>query len=121
MLAPMDPVESVKERFERMQGALNERARRLFAASEALAIGWGGVAIVARATGIAPSTIGLGKAEVRRLEESGLPPLPLNRSRRAGGGRNKLADKDPTLLSDLERLVEPVTRGEPQCRLRWAA
>jgi len=61
---------SVKERFERMQGSLNERARRLFAATEALASGWGGVAIVARATCIAPSTIGVGKAEVRGLEES---------------------------------------------------
>ena len=112
---------SVKERFERMQGSLNERARRLFAATEALAIGWGGVALVARATGIAPSTIGAGKAEVRRLEESGAPPLPLNRSRRAGGGRKKLVDKDPTLLSDLERLVEPVTRGDPESPLRWTA
>jgi hypothetical protein len=117
----MEPVESIKQRFERMQGSLNERARRLFAATEALAIGWGGVASVARATGIAPSTIGVGKAEVRALEESGAPSLPPNRSRRAGGGRKKLADKDPTLLSDLERLVEPVTRGDPESPLRWTA
>src|SRR5437773_228163 len=115
----MDPVKLIKERFERMRGSLNERARRLFAATEALAIGRGGVAIVARATGIAPSTIGAGKAEVRALEESGAPRLPLNRSRRAGGGRKKLTDKDPTLLSDLERLVEPVTRGDPESPLRW--
>ena len=112
---------SVKERFERMQGSLNERARRLFAATEALAIGWGGVAIVARATGIAPSTIGVGKVEVRGLEESGAAPLPLNRSRRPGGGRKTLVHKDPTLLSDLERLVEPVTRGDPESPLRWTA
>jgi hypothetical protein len=111
--------ESVKQRFERMQGSLNERARRLFAATEALAIGRGGVAIVARATGIAPSTIGAGKAEVRALEESGVTPLPMSRSRRDGGGRKKLTDKDPTLLSDLERLVEPVTRGDPESPLRW--
>jgi transposase len=111
----------VRERFGRMQGSLNERARRLFATTEALAIGWGGVAIVARATGIAPSTIGRGKAEVKGLEESGTPPLPLHRSRRSGGGRKKLVDKDPTLLSDLERLVEPVTRGDPESPLRWTA
>jgi len=117
----MDLVESIKKRFERMRGSLNERGRRLFAATEALAIGWGGVAVVARATGIAPSTIGVGKAEVRALEESGAPTLPLNRSRRAGGGRKKLTDKDPTLLSDLERLVEPVTRGDPESPLRWTA
>ena len=117
----MDLLESIKERFERMRGSLNERARRLFAATEALAIGHGGVAIVARATGIAPSTIGIGKAEVRALEESGAPPLPVNRSRRSGGGRKKLTEKDSTLLSDLERLVEPVTRGDPESPLRWTA
>lgn len=117
----MDPVDSVTERFERMRGLLNERARRLFAATEALAIGWGGVAIVARATGLAPSTIGAGKAEVRALEESAAPPLAPNRSRRPGAGRKKLTNKDPTLLSDLERLVEPVTRGDPESPLRWTA
>jgi len=117
----MDLVESVRERFERMRGSLNERARRLFAATEALAIGHGGIAIVARATGIAPSTIAVGKAEVLALEGSGAAPLAVNRSRRAGGGRKKLTDKDPTLLSDLERLVEPVTRGDPESPLRWTA
>jgi Rhodopirellula transposase DDE domain len=117
----MGTVESVRERFERMRGSLNERARRLFAATEALAIGWGGVAIVARATGIAPSTIAAGKAEVRAIEESGAPPLPLNRSRRAGGGRKRLTDNDPTLVSDLDRLIEPVTRGDPESPLRWTA
>ena len=117
----MELVESIKQRFERMRGSLNERARRLFAATEALAIGRGGVASVARATGIAPSTIGIGKAEVRALESGAAPSLPMNRSRRAGGGRKRLADKDPTLLSDLERLVEPMTRGDPESPLRWTA
>ncbi len=85
----MDVVESIRERFERMRGSLNERGRRLFAATEALAIGHGGIAIVARATGMAPSTVGAGRAEVWALEESGAPPLPLNRSRRAvGDARN---------------------------------
>ena len=104
-----------------MRGALNERARRLFAATEALAIGWGGVATVARATGIAPSTIGIGKAEVRALENGGKVELAVNRSRRAGGGRKKLTENDPTLLPDLERLVEPMTRGDPESPLRWTA
>jgi transposase len=117
----MKPVDSVKVRFEGMRGSLHERARRLLAATEAMAIGWGGVAIVARATGLAPSTIGLGKAEVRAIEASGDPGLPLHRSRRAGGGRKKLTDTDPTLLADLERLVEPVTRGDPESPLRWTA
>ena len=115
----MDQVKSIKKRFERMRGSLNERGRRLFVATEALAIGWGGIAAVARATGIAASTIGLGKLEVLRLEESGAPPLPATRSRRAGGGRKKSKDKDPTLVSDLERLIEPMTRGDPESPLRW--
>jgi hypothetical protein len=115
----MDTEAAIKKRYARMRSALNERARRLFAATEALAIGWGGVAIVARATGIAPSTIGLGKQEVRALEEARLTPLPTTRSRRAGGGRKKTRDKDPTLVADLERLVEPTTRGDPESPLRW--
>lgn len=115
----MDTEAVIRRRYARMRGALNERARRLFAATEALAIGWGGVAIVARATGIAPSTIGLGKQEVRALEEARLTPLPTTRSRRAGGGRKKTRDKDPTLVTDLERLVEPTTRGDPESPLRW--
>ena len=116
----MDREQSIRKRFERMRGSLNERARRLFVTTEALALGWGGVATVARATGIAPSTIGRGKREVRRLEESsGALPLPTTRSRRAGGGRKKSADKDPTLVSDLELLIEPTTRGDPESPLRW--
>ena len=117
----MNRLKSIKERFERMQGSLNERARRLFVATEALAIGWGGVRLVARATGVAPSTIGVGKREVRTLEASGAPPLPTTRSRRPGGGRKKATDKDPTLMSDLEGLVEPVTRGDPESPLRWTS
>jgi hypothetical protein len=109
--------ESIKERFERMRGSLNERARRLFVATEALAIGRGGIAAVARATGVAPSTIGLGKKDVLALEASGDPPT--TRIRRAGAGRKKTVDRDPTLVSDLERLVEPVTRGDPESALRW--
>ena len=117
----MDHEEAVRTRFARLCGSLNERGRRLFAAAEALALGWGGVAIVARATGMAPSTIGEGKKEVRAIEELGATPLAPLRSRRAGAGRKKTTDKDPTLLSDLDRLVEPVTRGDPMSPLRWTS
>jgi len=116
----MDLEASIRQRFERMRGSLSERARRLFAATEALAIGWGGIAIVARATGIAPSTIGKGKAEALAIE-SGAPPLAVNRSRRPGGGRKKVTHNDPALLPDLLRLVEPVTRGDPESPLRWTS
>lgn len=117
----MDIVESIKERFEHLRASLNERATRLFAAAEALAIGRGGIAIVARATGIAPSTIGLGKADLRAQEAADSPLLPLDRSRKKGGGRKKLSDKDPSLLSALQDLVDPVTRGDPESPLRWTA
>ena len=117
----MEILQSIKERFEHMRGSLNERATRLFAASEALALGWGGVALVARATGLAPSTIILGKADLRALEAAEAPTLPLNRSRKQGGGRKKLSLKAPSLLSDLETLVEPVTRGDPESALQWTA
>ena len=115
----LDLEKLIAERYERMQGALNERGRRLFAATEALSIGWGGVAIVARATGIAPSTIGRGKAEVWALDASDAPLLLATRSRGAGGGRKKLTEKDPTLVSALESLIEPGTRGDPESPLRW--
>src|SRR5579864_1548982 len=117
----MDQVEAVRTRFERMRGSLNERGRRLFAAAEALAIGWGGVAIVAQATGMAPSTIGEGKKEIRAIEELRAAPLAPTRSRRPGGGRKKTTEKDPTLVTDLDRLVEPVTRGDPMSALRWTS
>ncbi len=117
----MDHVAVVRERYERVGVSLHERGRRLFAAAEALAIGWGGVAIVARATGLAPSTIGAGKAEIREIEGTGESALPPSRSRRKGGGRKKLTDRDPKLLPDLKKLLEPVTRGDPESSLQWTS
>ncbi len=116
----MDLEASIRQRFELLRRSLSERGRRLFAAAEALAIGRGGIAIVARATGIAPSTIGKGKAEALAIE-SGAAPLALNRSRRAGGGRRRVTRNDPNLLPALLRLVEPVTRGDPESPLRWTS
>ena len=94
---------------------LNERGRRLFAAAQARAVGYGGVAAVARATGIAPSTIGRG------LKELADGAVPGGRARRPGGGRKKLIDRDASLLSDLLRLVEPATLGDPERPLKWVS
>jgi hypothetical protein len=117
--AELEKVErEIRERFLRMASELNERARRLFAASEAMTLGYGGIAIVARATGMAPRTIGVGIREARELEHA--PPSEGKvRVRRPGGGRKKAWVKDPTLVPDLERLIEPVTRGDPESPLRW--
>lgn len=113
----MDSESAVRERFARLSPSLDERSRRLFVATEALALGHGGIAIVSRATGVAPRTIGVGIKEVLALEAS--PPTGLERIRRPGGGRKATISKDPTLLSDLDLLVEPVTRGDPESPLRW--
>ena len=113
----MDIEKAVGERFTHVSGALDERSRRLFVAAEALAIGYGGIAIVARATGVAPRTIGVGIKEIRELERS--PSTGNERVRRPGGGRKTTTSKDPTLVSDLDGLVEPTTRGDPESPLRW--
>jgi Rhodopirellula transposase DDE domain len=101
--------------YEVLRPGLNERGRRLFAAAQARALGYGGVAAVARATGIAPSTIGRG------LKELANGAVADGRARRAGGGRKKLVDRDANPLNDLLRLVEPATLGDPERPLRWVS
>ena len=97
-----------------MEPHLDERQRRLFAASEAKAAGRGGIAAVASITGHAPSTIGRGLKDL-----AGTTPLEPGRIRRKGGGRKSLVASDPTLLDDLNGLVEPDARGDPMSPLRW--
>jgi Rhodopirellula transposase DDE domain len=109
--------EAIKERYARVAGTLDERGRRAVVASEALAIGWGGITAVARATGVSRTVIERGIKEL-----SGTVPVAApGRIRRPGGGRKKMAARDPTALSDLEQLVEPTTRGDPQSPLRWTS
>ena len=106
--------EAIKRRFELLARHLDERTRRLMAASEAVAIGRGGASMVARATGVSRRVIGEGIKELRNAPAGGAV-----RIRRPGGGRKRTSDTDPTLRRDLERLVEPVTRGDPESPLRW--
>jgi transposase len=110
----MNEEAAVKRRFELVAGELNERSRRLVAASEAVAIGWGGITAVSRATGLSRKAISHG---IKELQERG--GASEGRIRRIGGGRKKTESKDPSLREDLERLVEPVTRGDPESPLRW--
>ena len=95
---------------------MNEKLRRLWAGAEAQALGRGGVAAVSRATGLSRATIGCG---LRELPQAGTRPAQEVRVRREGGGRKALTDSDPGVLRDLEDLVEPSTRGDPQSPLRW--
>ena len=111
----MNEQERIAERYARLAGTLDERDRRAVAAAEALAHGWGGSSAVARATGLSRTAIRLGGKEVRGEVPSAAP----GRVGRPGGGRKKLVATDPTVRADLERLVEPTTRGEPESPLRW--
>src|SRR5216683_3019791 len=105
---------AIKRRFELVAGELNERSRRLVAASEAEALGWGGISAVSRATGLSRKAISHGIKELQ--ERSGASE---GRMRRIGGGRKTTVSKDASLREDLERLVEPMTRGDPESPLRW--
>src|SRR5271155_517152 len=88
---------------------------RLWAASEALSLGYGGVSEASRGTGLSRTTIHAGMAELERPAVA----LAEGRERRAGGGRKSLVKKDPGLRDALNRLVDPVTRGDPESGLRW--
>jgi transposase len=97
---------------------LDERARRHWAATEARAYGWGGVSAVSEATGMSPNTIRKGLAELSARDAD--PDAEVtSRLRKPGGGRKRLTETDPQLSEELDRLVAPLTRGDPQSPLRW--
>ena len=106
--------EIIARKFQRLQAEWNERQRRLWAASEAMSVGRGGVSVVARATGLSRPTIHKGIKELENGER-----LAENRVRREGGGRKKATQKQPDLLPALDALVEPTAKGDPMSPLRW--
>ena len=112
----MDP-KALPAKFTALRGVLTERSRRVWAATEARALGHGGVGLVERATGISRSTIQRGLREL----EAGGTALPPERTRRPGGGRHATVAKDAALLPDLDALVEPTASGDPDSPLRWTA
>lgn len=104
---------AIAKRFSAVRELVDERSRRLFAGSESLAAGRGGVSAVARATGMSRSTVQRGMADVQAgLRRDG-------RVRRPGAGRRPIEESDPTLRADLDRLIEPTSRGDPESPLRW--
>jgi len=112
----------IQLRYQLLDPVLDERSRRRFAAAEAKAAGRGGVASVSRITGMARSTIIRGLAELAvDFGNGAASTVPRSRIRRPGGGRKKLTETDPTLLSDLQGLVEPATRGDPEAALLWTS
>ena len=104
----------VRERFGRLAPVFTEPLRRLWAAAEAVTIGRGGVALVAQATGIARATLLRGRDDLGHAQS-----LPLAGARRPGAGRKPLIETDPGLRGDLDRLIDPYTRGDPESPLRW--
>jgi hypothetical protein len=110
----MDASAGVRDRFNSLEAVLDERSRRLLAAAESKAWGPGGISVVSRATGVSRQVIRQGLKELSQA-----PAHPVGRIRRPGGGRKKAKQKDPTLVADLEKLVEPTTRGHPETCLRW--
>src|SRR5580693_5770907 len=110
----MVDIDAVKRRFESLLPTVDERMRRLIAAAESLAIDYGGISIVSRATGVSRRAI------ARGIVELGNPPLPSGGAiRKPGGGRKRTVEQDATLVRDLERLIEPLSRGGPESPLDW--
>jgi hypothetical protein len=109
----MATLTELRRKFGEIWPHLDERARRLVAATEARQLGHGGLALVSRACGLSRLTVAKG---LRELAE---PPLPPGRIRRPGAGRPRLTVQDPALPRELEALVEPLARGDPDSPLRW--
>jgi hypothetical protein len=112
-------VASVRQKFDLLCPIMTERMRRQWAASEALALPRGGMALVAQATGLSRTTIWAGVRELQNPSAARRCMGDRRRSRREGGGRHLVEVNDPRLLEDLERLVDPATRGDPMSPLRW--
>jgi hypothetical protein len=109
-------IESIGEKYRTLLPTFSERMRRLWAGTEARALGRGGIAVVTRATGLARNTVVRG---LKELDEDS--PLDPTRVRCPGAGRKRKAVLNPSLKEALERLVEPVTRGDPESPLRWTS
>ncbi len=104
----------IRKRFAVLNKLLDERSRRLVAGAESLALARGGISAVSRATGLSRPVIRLGIAELKNSKAA-----LVGRVRRPGGGRKRIAERGPGILRDLENLVEPATRGDPESPLRW--
>jgi transposase len=110
----MDGLAGVRRRFATLEKVLDEKSRRLVAAAECRAWGPGGISAVSQATGVSRQVIRQG---LKELEQPATRPV--GRIRRPGGGRKKVKQKDPSLVADLESLLESTTRGDPESSLRW--
>ena len=118
-MADSNAIATVRQKFEVLVPIMDERLRRRWAATEAVALGWGGITTVAAATGLSPGTIKAGMSELHTPDESLDHDGDSKRVRQRGGGRKRLAQSDRRLIEDLRALVEPTTRGHPESPLLW--
>lgn len=114
----MDMEDIIEKRFELFSPFLNEKQRRILGAIEAQILGYGGTSRVAKATGLSRNTVAAGTIELDKGKTEDIALLK-QKIRKPGGGRKKTIQKDPGLKADLERLIEPVTRGDPESALLW--
>jgi len=116
----MTTKEEIQSKFKALAAVMDERVQRLWAAAEAKNLGWGGVSLVASATGMKRERIAAGIKELAQLANEAPTKTPRQQPiRRAGGGRKRVEQIAPSLVSDLEALVDPLTRGDPMSALRW--
>ena len=118
-LVVSEDIVAVATKFDKICPFLDERSRRMWCAVEAQSYGYGGVLLVHKATGISKSTISKGIRELGTVTESSRSSK--THIRVAGGGRKSITDKYPKLLNDLDELIEPATRGDPENPLRWSS
>lgn len=111
-------VHPIREKYNALRTVLDERTRRLWAAAEARSLPYGGISAVASVTSLSRTTVISGIKELNKPQTLAIPTGGV-RIRRPGGGRKSLTDKDVALERDLESLVEPLTRGDPESPLRW--
>jgi hypothetical protein len=120
MLEP-EVEETIQVKYEQLAPYLNETSKRIWAAVEALSLGHGGVTSVCRATGLSRTTIHAGINELESAETGRFAIEDYGAVRRKGGGRKPVTESDPTVLEDLEQLIDPATRGDPESPLRWTS
>jgi transposase len=109
-------VEQIRIKYEAFAPYLNEQTRRIWGAIEARSLGHGGISAVSEATGLSRNTVAAGQ---KNLESGGKETVNAGRVRQPGGGRKRVEEEDERLVESLDRLVEPVTRGDPESPLRW--
>jgi hypothetical protein len=112
-------IEAVRQKFDLLSPHMTERMRRQWAACEAMSLPRGGFALVAQATGLSRTTLWAGKRELHPQTRLSPEEIQPERIRRPGGGRHLIEADDPSLLQDLEGLLESTTRGDPQSPLLW--